>query len=220
MGDNSMFTRGGIFIRNPRLRFVSDDGESSGGGDEGDKGGAGGETGFPANTPVKDMTPEQQAAYHLHQSRKHEGRVKAFGDWTPEKIAKLEKDNADLRTKTQSAEQNALDAAKEEGRSEIRAILAAERVKNALATALNGRIPDANALLELDRSRFIKDDAADTDAIAAWVQEHSTEASSGAQKKGGPDLGQGKRGQNQPAKGVGAGADLFAGTRKSKKTES
>ncbi|MDN4616417.1 hypothetical protein P5G50_18370 [Leifsonia sp. F6_8S_P_1B] len=208
-----MFTRGGILIRNPRLRFITD--EENAGGEGGDTN-TGGDTGFPANTPVKEMTPEQQAAYHLHQSRKHEGRVKAFGEWTPEKIAQLEKDNAELRQKTQTAEQNALDAAREEGRAEIRAQLAAERVNNALARALTGRIPDPSALLDLNRSQFVKDGAADIDAINAWVDANSTEAT--AQKKG-IDLGQGRRGNNEPAKGVGAGADLFA-NRKTKKTDS
>lgn len=212
-----MLTRGGILIRNPRIVSVTD-GENEGGGDGNNDDGKN-EPAFPANTPVKDMTPEQQAAYNLHQARKHEDRVKAFGEWTPEKIAQLQQERDDLKTKTQSAEQNAIDEATEKGRTEVRAILAAERVKNALATELIGRVPDANALLDLDRSKFIKGDGADVDAIKAWVADNSTEGSNaGGGKKGGPDLGQGKRGSSQPAKGVGAGADLFANRKN--KTES
>lgn len=212
-----MLTHGGILIRNPRIVSVTD-GENEGGGDGKNDDGKN-EPAFPANTPVKDMTPEQQAAYNLHQARKHEDRVKAFGDWTPEKIAQLQQERDDLKTKTQSAEQNAIDEATEKGRAEVRAILAAERVKNTLATELIGRVPDANALLDLDRSKFIKGDGADVDAIKAWVADNSTEATASSGKKV-VDLGQGRRGGTEAQKGVGAGADLFAGTRKSKKTES
>jgi hypothetical protein len=41
----------------------------------------GGDDGYPANTPVAEMTHQQAAAYWRHQSRKHEDRVKAMGDY-------------------------------------------------------------------------------------------------------------------------------------------
>lgn len=206
-----MLTRGGIWIRNPRLRFLEDPDPDAGGGDENK-----GDPAFPANTPVKDMTPEQQAAYNLHQARKHEARVKAFGDWTPEKIEALQNEANTLRTKSQTTEEKAIEDAKEAGRAEIRSVLASERVKNALAKALEGRIPDAGALLDVDRSKFVKGDQADVEAINAWVADNSTETTT--TKKTATDLGQGRRGTATPAKGVGAGADLFTGTRKKQPT--
>ncbi len=163
---------------------------------------------FPANTPVKDMKPEEQAAYWQDKARKHEDRVKAYGDVTPEKLAQLQKEAETLRKKTLTPDEKVIDDAKEAGRAEIRAVLATERVKNALEKALAGRVPDASALLDLDRSKFVKGDGADLDAIKAWVDEHSTEQ---PQKKGAPDLGQGReRGNTTADKGVGAGADLFS----------
>ncbi|MGZ6852474.1 MAG: hypothetical protein ACXVGC_00165 [Mycobacteriaceae bacterium] len=46
--------------------------------------------GFPENTPVDEMTPAQREAYWKHQSRKHEDRVKAFGNITPEALKALQ----------------------------------------------------------------------------------------------------------------------------------
>lgn len=212
-----MFTRGGIFIRNPRLMFNADDDASNGGGGENQDNAPK----FPADTPVKDMTPEQQAAYHLHQSRKHEDRVKAFGDWTPAKIAALQKERDEFAAAGQTAEQKALEDAKKEGRTEVLGLLASERVKNAFASALAGRTPDASALLDLDRSTFANDDGtADVAAIKAWVDEHST--ATGPAPKKAIDLGGGRnRGDAANAsKGVGAGRDLFANRKKPTKQES
>src|SRR5215218_296038 len=49
--------------------------------------------GFPADTPVTEMTTEQQAAYWKHQSRKHEERARSREDYDDlkAKAAKLEK---------------------------------------------------------------------------------------------------------------------------------
>ncbi|WIA95809.1 hypothetical protein [Curtobacterium sp. MCBA15_004] len=205
MGDN-MFT----CTYRPWLRFVTD--TETGGGSNAD---TSNEPAFPANTPVKDMTAEQQAAYWQYQSRKHEDRVKSFGDYTPDTIASLVQERDTLRTASQTDQEKAVDEAREAGRAEVRSILAAERVKTAFEKALNGRVPDAGALLDLDRTQFVKGDAADLDAITAWVNDHSTESTSSG--KGHVDLGQGRdRGTNAPNKGVSAGRELFTGSKSNK----
>lgn len=189
----------------PRLRFVTD--EENGGGND--------QPAFPANTPVAEMSAEQQAAYWRDKARKHEDRVKAFGDYTPDAIAGLVQERDQLRTASQTDQEKAVEEAKEAGRAEVRTVLANERVKVALEKALNGRIPDAGALLDLDRSQFVNGDAADTAAINAWVNEHSTESTSSA--KGLRDLGQGReRGTDAPNKGVNAGRELFTGSKSTK----
>jgi hypothetical protein len=189
----------------PRLRFVTD--EEEGGGND--------QPAFPANTPVKEMSPEQQAAYWQDKARKHEDRVKAFGDYTPDAINALVQEREALRTASQTDQEKAVNEAREAGRSEVRALLAAERVQNTLERALTGRNPDVTALLNLDRSAFIKGDTADTDAITAWVQEHSTE--SNGPGKGHVDLGQGRdRGTDAPIKGVHAGRSLFTDSKSNK----
>lgn len=188
-----------------RLRFIVEPGDGQGAGDaDAPK--------FPANTPVKDMTPEQQVAFHENKARRLEDTLKGFNGLTPKQIADLQSEVATLRTNSQTAEETALEQAKEQGRAEVRSVLAAERVRSALERALDGRVPSAAALLDLDRSTFIKGDGADVEAITAWVEANSTV---GTQQKKAPDLGQGRdRGNQAPVKGVGAGADLFANSRK------
>src|SRR3546814_11137571 len=91
------------------------------------------------------MTAEQQAAYWQDKARKHEDRVKKYGDVTPEKLAQLQREHAELVSKGQTAEEQAVEAAREEGRKEILAVLNKERATTALQNALNGRVPDAAA---------------------------------------------------------------------------
>lgn len=213
----------------PRLRFnqTTDNGAGGGGGDNNqqqqeNKSGDqqqnnAADRGYPANTPVKDMTPEQQIAYHSYHARKHEDRVKQFGDRTPEQIRQMESELAELRTKSLSAEEQQIEKAKEEGRAEVRSILAIERVTNSLERALTGRIPDASALLALDRSKFVDGDKANDAAIKEWVEANSTEGTTGRKTV---DLGQGKRGNATAEKGVDAGRSLFESTRSKKTTQS
>jgi len=58
------------------LRFVTDEDEPGGGDPKVDEKPKNDDLGFPANTPVKEMTPEQQAAYWKDKARKHEKRAK------------------------------------------------------------------------------------------------------------------------------------------------
>lgn len=192
----------------PFLRYI--EGET-GGGEGGDGGQQNNEPAFPANTPVKDMTPEQQAAYWQDKSRKHENRTKALGDWTPEKIKELEKERDALRSKTQTDTEKELEKARSEGRAE--GIAEANKVKAtyALEKALVGRVPAASALLGLDVTKFVVNGQIDDVAVKAWVEEHSEEAPKGGQQKKGPDLGQGGRGNaGGSGKSVAGGRELYA----------
>lgn len=173
----------------PFLRYV-----------EGEQGGEGGGDGqqsntpaFPANTPVKEMTPEQQAAYWQHQSRKHEDRVKKYGDLTPEQVKALQDENTTLKTAGQSAADKAIEEAKAAGRAEVQAGWDRDKATAALSKALEGRIPDAGALVGLDVSKFVVSGKVDTDAINAWVEDNSEPTTAQQQQKKNPDLGGGRR---------------------------
>jgi hypothetical protein len=196
----------------PFLRYFDGD-AGAGAGD-----GAGNDDpGFPKDTPVKDMSAEQQAAYWKHQSRRHEARAGAYGGLTPEQVQKLQKDNQDLRSAQQTDADKAIEKAREEGReegrNEFRPALFKERATNALQKALSGRVPDAGALLGLDVvSAFVKDGKVDQDAVKAWVEQNSEASSTTTQKKA-IDLGQGKRPQVTDAagdRGRGEAARRFA----------
>src|SRR3546814_16355623 len=124
------------------------------------------------------MTAEQQAAYWQDKARKHEDRVKKYGDVTPEKLAQLQREHAELVSKGQTAEEQAVEAAREEGRKEILAVLNKERATTALQNALHGPVPDAAALLHLVVHTLVVAGKVTPAAFTAWVddqpQEHPT----------------------------------------------
>ena len=72
--------------------------------------------GFPADTPVAEMTSEQQLAYWKHQSRKHERRADERKDYDQLKAAADEL--AALKAASQTDAERALEQAREEARRE------------------------------------------------------------------------------------------------------
>ncbi|WP_087507919.1 hypothetical protein [Cellulomonas iranensis] len=75
----------------------------------GDQGGE--DRGFPADTPIAEMTDAQQAAYWRHQARKHEGRANRAADYD---AVVAERDR--LRQASLSDAEKAIEDAREEGR--------------------------------------------------------------------------------------------------------
>ena len=101
--------------------------------------------------------------------------------------------------------------AREQGRAEVRATLAVERVDSALKDALSGRALNPTVLvLGFDKKQFIKDGGADTDAITKWVADNSTEIKTGNRR----DPGQGGRDSRSTGGSVQAGRDLFDESKK------
>jgi hypothetical protein len=132
--------------------------------------------GFPAETPVKDMTIDQQAAYWKHQSRKHEERSKAFDGLTPETLASL-REKADqhdaLERELMSDKDKAIATARDEAAAETTAKFAEKLVKAEFKSASAGRL-DAdrlnNILAPLDLTRFLdKNGDVDETKVAAYV---------------------------------------------------
>lgn len=185
-------------------------------GDPGASGGAQGATktdeggsdkGFPAHTPVADMTPEQQAAYHLHQSRKHEDRAKGWASAFPGKTAAeikaiVDKAEADRR-KTLTVDEAALEDAKNQGRTEVRTQLAPVRVREAFELVL-GDTPKAEidaALDLLDLNKFVNDDGrVDTAKVRTFAQKINPAMGSTTKRP----IGQGSRGGGHAAGSVAA----------------
>jgi uncharacterized membrane protein YccC len=78
----------------------------------------------------------------------------------------------------------------EETKKAVRLEFAEKLVEAELKSALKGRHLTGDALLEFTRSGFVDvDGEIDSEAIAAWVEAHSTQADTPK-----PDLGQGARG--------------------------
>ena len=96
----------------------------------------------------------------------------------------------EVRKSQLSDTERLVEQTKEDTRRAVRLEFAEKLVEAELKTALKGRALEGDAILTFDKGRFIDDSGdIDTDAIATWVETHSTHPE--APK---PDLGQGSRG--------------------------
>lgn len=202
----------------------ADGGGSGGGGEGGDGGGSGGGTGgdgranatdgqgndlgYPKDTPTAEMTDKEQAAYWKHNSRRHEGRFKdVIGDRTPEEIKADLEAYAELKKAEQTPAEQALAAAREEGKSEA---IRTERNKAATAIfrgALEAGGVEGDDLDELvanfNVAGYITDDGIDSTKITNFAKRFGTQPGKGEQRRD-PDFGGGKRRQQRGQEGRGS----------------
>lgn len=157
---------------------------------------ADGGAGFPADTPLTEMTAEQQASYWKHQARKHETAVKARSDYDELK-SQASQYQALLRTTQTDQERAVADArtqAAQEATAAARSKYGAMAVDAQITFATAGRLSDdqRSALLEgLDRSRFLTDNGdVNTEAIGKFVDRMAPAKP--------VDMGQGRRGATSP----------------------
>jgi hypothetical protein len=134
--------------------------------------GKGPDKGFPDSTPVEQMTVEQREAYWKHQSRKHEERVKAFGNLTPEALKALQ----DKATKHDQLERELMsdkDKAVAEATDKAKAEAIPRVVKAEFKAAAKGVLTadQLNALLEdRDLAKYVDANGdPDEDKIAKLV---------------------------------------------------
>jgi len=179
------------------------------------------ELGFPPDTPVTGMTPEQAAAYHQHYSRQHEIREKE------ERAAKLHaeaereqlaQELAALKAATQTDQEKALEAARAEGRTQALREASKQLVDAHFAAATATRMTDEQrtALLNgLDRSQFMAADgiSVDTAKVTAFVDAVAPAATAtppGTQPATGArlDLGQGRHAPAARPSGMEAGREI------------
>lgn len=130
--------------------------------------------GFPADTPLAEMTQEQQTAYWKHHARKHESAVKAFGGRTPQQIADLETQLNALQTERMSAEEKAIAEAVSQAQAATRAEVEQEwqsKYRTARLEAVAGQILTDKEQLSsfmniVDTSKFVGNDGdIDTEAV-------------------------------------------------------
>lgn len=126
--------------------------EASGTEDHSDKG-------FPPQTKIADMTPEQQAAYWKFQSRKHEGNVTNLRQELDKRPAAPKPTEPPAAPKTDAP----LDAAelRKQILAEIKKEQAPELVRSQFEGLIGDRLPEAtrDAILEdLNLNNFVKED--------------------------------------------------------------
>ena len=170
--------------------------------------------GFPAETPLTEMTVEQREAYWKHQARKHETRVKSLGDVDTLKAKAAKFDELELAKLTPA------EKVIEEARAEERAKVLAEQTQTVAGrlvaaefkVALAGRrsSEEVAALLEpLDLNKFLTSDGeVDADKVKTYA---AGIAPAGRQW---PGTGQGNRGTSGKTTGVNAGKSLFEARKK------
>lgn len=166
------------------------------------------EHGFPADTPVAEMTDKQAAAYYKHQSRKHEERARSYrsaaGGKDPDELKGIVTEAEEARRGKLTVDEKALEDARKEGERAILADLAPKAVESAFKLLL-GDMPKAEIEAEielLDLKKFLtEDNQVDTDKVKARVQKIRPDK--GQQEKQ-RDFGQGRRGSGAPTGGVAA----------------
>lgn len=170
-----------------------------------------GDRGYPPDTPIAEMTVEQQAAYWKAQSRKHEAEARRRADYDAVKARADQFDALDQASR--SEHEKAVDAARKEAdeaaRAEERGRYGAQLVAAELRAALAGRVDPAqrDALIEaVNPARFLDDKGqVDPGAVTAWVDKAAPAAPGGTRYDG----AQGGRTGTQPA-GVDAGRAAYA----------
>lgn len=163
------------------IRFVVEpDTGSSGGGEPvdtgagsdtgGDESGGTGETdSFPVDTPVKDMTPEQQVAYWKHQARKHENRARPKNfDEIVAKAAKFDELAKQQMSDNERAVEEAKAVAFAEGRKALVPSLVRAELRAELPHLSAGQLDD---LLEnVAVEKFVTDDGVDVERVRRFAK--------------------------------------------------
>lgn len=129
--------------------------------------------GFPPNTPIKDMTAEQQAAYWKFHDRRKSDTLSAYDGITPEQAKQWKKDAEDARRQQLQPSERALEDARTEAAANA-ANAAAQQWAPILAREVIGRfVSDENqrnsVLAGIDPMKFVKDGAFDTEALVGHL---------------------------------------------------
>lgn len=125
---------------------------------------------YPPNTALAQMSPEQQAEYWRHKSRKHEDRVKGMGDY--DQLKEQATQYQALVATTQSEHDKAVAEARRQGQTEAMQQAGGQLVEQWVRAAVAGRLPRENedALISgLDRNAFLTAKGVDTDKVHAFV---------------------------------------------------
>lgn len=173
------------------------------------------DAGYPANTPVAEMTDAQAAAYWKAQARKHENRntewQRLSGGKTPDQIKADLDEVAKLRQEQMTDAQRQVEEAKQQTRTEAAREFGAAAARVALEFAL-GHDPETNdrsALIDtLDLTKLLTDDArVDTAKVRALADTLAPSAKGSAQQR--TDFGAGSRGGKAAAGGLDSGRDRY-----------
>lgn len=168
--------------------------------------------GYPANTPLEQMTVEQREAYWKHHSRKWEGIATSRSDYDQlaEDARQWREHQRRALPADERARQDAVEQARRDGEAQARLALAPQLVRAEFRAAAPGVEEDKlNSFLEdLDLSKYLKDDGT-VDAARVQAKASLLPSTNPAPQR------QSFQGYSRPAgtTSVAAGRDLFAARR-------
>lgn len=168
----------------------------------------GNDLGYPKNTPVAEMKPEQASNYWRHQSQKHEGRYKNLtGDRSFDDIKKDLDEIAEIRKSQQTPAEQQINDAREQGKAEALAEAsnkAATAIFRASLVAQGHTADDINDLVEnFNVTNFVTDGDVDIDKLSTFVKRF-TPAGKAKERR---DFGGGNRPEGSPSRGAAGKAE-------------
>lgn len=135
----------------------------------GEQSGGSGDFGFPANTPIKDMTVDQQAAYWKHHDRRKSDMLRNYGGITPEQAKQYQQQVQEFeRGQMTPAEQAMADARAEATTAATEAaagVWAPEVAKAVVGQFITDQAQRDAVLAGINPMAFMKDGKFDTDAL-------------------------------------------------------
>lgn len=165
-----------------------------------------GEHGFPVDTPIVEMTPDQQAAYWKHKARKWEDRARDRDDYDD-----MKKELETLRDQNRTDSEREVENARKEAAQEESARWAVKVAEANLRGALQGRGFQGDELEDqlsyVDFSKFLDNNGElDSDKVNRYLDTVAPNRHDGRW----PDVGQGNRGgdNRRPGGSVEAGRQI------------
>ena len=172
--------------------------------------------GFPKDTPIAEMTAEQQAAYWKHQSRKHESTWKDLvGDRRVDDVKNDLAEAERIRQEKLTPSEKAIQDAEQRGRQAARQESSTAAAKAILRANLEARgiedTDDDQALTDLVESinvdRFIENGDIDTTKISNFAKRFGTAGTAEDPKQRVRNWGAGPRRDGETVRGAGGKAE-------------
>lgn len=221
----------------PIFGAAPDDGDGGdGGGGDGGSGGSGsgsgsgagaggdGDLGFPPNTPVAEMTPEQKAAYGRHKDAERRAATQAWkqvtGERTPEQLKADLEELQTLRDSKKTESDRAIEEAEKRGRESattqslntaakaiLRANLSAQGYTDESDDGDEGELTELTD--SIDVKRFIVNGDIDVDKLSTFAKKFSptTQVDNGNHQQRQRDWAGGQRREGDKPRGAGGKAE-------------
>lgn len=172
--------------------------------------------GFPAGTPLAEMTSEQQAAYWKSKARKHEQTWQSVIDknLTPEQVLAMQERLAEADRAALTDQERAIADAREAGRVEALRQTSTAAAEATFRLAMRSAQPDisdddlSKAVQLTNVSALVDENGGINEQLVLEAVKYRSAVTASVPGPT-PDMGQGRRGTTAAPSGISAGAALF-----------